>query len=165
MKPTPTASATAWRATATPWLSFSVITTPPAPSSQIATAATAQPIDACGFAATATNGLPSASAAQGKRTFRWAFNAAETGFDPAQISDVYSRVIASNIFEAPLTYDFLARPMKLKPRAAAALPEIKEPALVFEFGQRPEAIRRDGSRVTGRLHGDAKLADAIEALL
>ncbi|MDQ3188128.1 MAG: ABC transporter substrate-binding protein, partial [Pseudomonadota bacterium] len=59
-----------------------------------------------------------------QKVFRWAFNAAETGFDPAQISDLYSNYVVANIFEAPLQYDFLARPAVLKPRTAAAMPEI-----------------------------------------
>ena len=78
------------------------------------------------LAATAATGLPSPSAAQGKRTFRWAFNAAETGFDPAQISDLYSNYVVSNVFEAPLQYDYLARPAIIKPRTAAAMPEIAD---------------------------------------
>jgi ABC-type transport system substrate-binding protein len=73
-------------------------------------------------AATAV-GLPSSGAAQGKRTFRWAFNAAETGFDPAQISDLYSNYVVSNVFEPPLQYDFLARPAVIKPRTAVELPD------------------------------------------
>ncbi len=57
--------------------------------------------------------------AAGPKTFRWAFVAAETGFDPAQISDLYSNYVVANIFEAPLQYDYLARPAKIKPRTAA----------------------------------------------
>jgi hypothetical protein len=41
---------------------------------------------------------------------------------------------------------------------AEPLPEIKEPLWRTDFGGYVEAIRRDGSRVKGRLHGDAKLA-------
>ena len=52
----------------------------------------------------------SAAAQAPKKVLRYAFPVAETGFDPAQISDLYSRTVASNIFEAPLTYDYLARP-------------------------------------------------------
>jgi ABC-type oligopeptide transport system substrate-binding subunit len=44
------------------------------------------------------------------KVLRYAFPIAETGFDPAQISDLYSRTVAANIFETPLTFDYLARP-------------------------------------------------------
>ena len=71
------------------------------------------------------------------KVLRYAFQIAETGFDPAQISDLYSRVIASNIFEAPLTYDFLARPAKLVPQTAAALPEASNEFRRWVFRIRP----------------------------
>jgi ABC-type transport system substrate-binding protein len=72
-----------------------------------------------------------------KKVLRYAFPVAETGFDPAQISDLYSRTVAANIFEAPLTYDFLARPAKVKPQTAAALPEISDDFKRFVFRIRP----------------------------
>jgi ABC-type transport system substrate-binding protein len=58
------------------------------------------------------------------KTLRYAFRVAETGFDPAQTTDIYSATINANIFEAPLTYDYLARPAKVKPQTAAAMPEM-----------------------------------------
>lgn len=58
------------------------------------------------------------------KVLRYAFRVAETGFDPAQVNDLYSSTINSNIFDAPLTYDFLARPAKVVPNTAEALPEI-----------------------------------------
>ena len=57
------------------------------------------------------------------KVLRYAFPIAETGFDPAQVSDLYSSVINANIFEAPLAYDYLARPVVVKPQTAAAMPE------------------------------------------
>ncbi|MDQ6679766.1 MAG: ABC transporter substrate-binding protein, partial [Pseudomonadota bacterium] len=50
--------------------------------------------------------------------------AAETGFDPAQLSDLYSLTITSHIFEALYRYDPLALPLKIVPLTAAALPEV-----------------------------------------
>ena len=37
------------------------------------------------------------------KVFRYAFPIAETGFDPPQLSDLYSRIVTSNIFEALYT--------------------------------------------------------------
>lgn len=62
-------------------------------------------------------------AAASPKTLRFAFAIAETGFDPAQVSDIYSRTVVANIFESPLTYDYLARPAKIVPLTAAAMPE------------------------------------------
>ena len=61
--------------------------------------------------------------ATGLRTLRVAFPAAETGFDPARISDLYSRIVTGHIFDGLYRYDYLARPFLVKPNAAQALPE------------------------------------------
>ena len=43
---------------------------------------------------------PAAAQQAPQKVLRYAFPVAETGFDPAQISDLYSRTVAANIFEA-----------------------------------------------------------------
>ena len=52
---------------------------------------------------------------------RYAFPVAETGFDPAQISDLYSHTITANIFESLYRYDYAARPAKIVPNIATAM--------------------------------------------
>ncbi len=47
----------------------------------------------------------------------------ETGFDPARVGDARSFQIIAHIFEPLLQYDPLARPAKLRPATAAAMPE------------------------------------------
>jgi len=74
---------------------------------------------------------PDAGAQQ--KVLRYAFPIAETGFDPAQISDLYSRTVAANIFEAPLTYDPLARPVRVVPQTAEALPEVSADFRTWTF--------------------------------
>ena len=49
-------------------------------------------------------------------------SASETGFDPARINDAPSFLILSHIFEPLLGFDPLARPVKLRPRTALAMP-------------------------------------------
>jgi ABC-type transport system substrate-binding protein len=68
--------------------------------------------------------LPVGAAQQ--KVLRVPFIVAETNFDPAFISDLYSATVIDEIIEAPLTYDFLARPMKLKPATADGMPEITD---------------------------------------
>ena len=63
-------------------------------------------------------------AAQPLKVLRYAFPIAETGFDPAQISDLYSRTVAGGFFDAPLEYEYLARPVRARPNTAAAMPEV-----------------------------------------
>jgi ABC-type transport system substrate-binding protein len=67
-----------------------------------------------------------APAPGGKVVFRYAFRVAETGFDPAKISDLYSRTITPHIFEGLFFFDHLARPAKIRPLTAAAMPEVSE---------------------------------------
>jgi len=69
-------------------------------------------------------GAPASAPAQQQKVLRYAFLIAETGFDPAQITDLYSRTITPHIFEALYQYDYLARPFKVQPLTAAALPEV-----------------------------------------
>ena len=78
-----------------------------------------------------------APAAPAPKTLRLAFASAENGFDPAQISDTVSASLVSSLFEAPLTYDFLARPVRLRPQAAEALPEVNADHTRFVFRIRP----------------------------
>ena len=71
---------------------------------------------------------PPASWAQGTepKVLRYAFRVAETGFDPAQINDLYSRIITAHIFEGLYTYDHLARPAKVKPNTADGMPVVTD---------------------------------------
>ena len=50
-----------------------------------------------------------------QKVLRVPFIIAETNFDPAFVADLYSNSVCEEIFESPLTYDFLARPAKLRP--------------------------------------------------
>ena len=67
---------------------------------------------------------PEAAAAAGKKVLHIAFPVAETGFDPPQLSDLYSRTVTPHIFEALYRYDHLARPVKVRPLTAEAMPEV-----------------------------------------
>jgi ABC-type transport system substrate-binding protein len=83
--------------------------------------------------------VPSGAAAamDGKKILRVAFNTAETGFDPVQLSDLYSRTITPHIFEGLYTYDHLARPAKIVPLTAVALPEVSPDFKVWTVRIKP----------------------------
>lgn len=74
-----------------------------------------------------------AAAPTTEKIFRYAFQVAETGFDPAQTSDLYSATVEANLFDAPYKYDYLARPVKVRPNLAEALPEISDNFRTFTF--------------------------------
>ena len=52
-----------------------------------------------GLAGATNAGTSEPATAAELKVLRYAFPVAESGFDPAQISDLYSRVIAANIFD------------------------------------------------------------------
>ncbi len=86
----------------------------------------------------------------GPKTFRWAINFAETGFDPAQISDLASNYIVANIFEAPLQYDPLARPALIEPRTAAGMPDISPDFRTITVRIRPGIYFQDDPAFKGK---------------
>jgi ABC-type transport system substrate-binding protein len=104
--------------------------------------------------AAATLAPPFAARAQGNRAgekvLRYAFRVAETGFDPAQVNDLYSSNVNANIFDAPLRYDFLARPAKIVPNTAVALPEISADYTTLTFRIRPGIYFQDHPAFKGR---------------
>jgi ABC-type transport system substrate-binding protein len=69
-------------------------------------------------------GLAPVDAADLRKTVRAVFPVAETGFDPQAISDLYSAEVMRGIFEPLYEYEYLARPYRLAPLVAEALPEI-----------------------------------------
>jgi ABC-type transport system substrate-binding protein len=74
-----------------------------------------------------------APAADPAKVYRTAFPAAETGFDPVRVSDLYSNTVNEAIFERLLTYDYLARPAKLVPMVAEAMPEVSDNGRTYVF--------------------------------
>ena len=79
---------------------------------------------------------PLAAEAQ-KKVLRFAFRTAETGFDPQKIDDRYSVGVCENLFEPLLTYDYLARPVKLVPLVAEAIPAPEENGTRYTFRIKP----------------------------
>ena len=84
------------------------------------------------------------------RVLRYAFPVAETGFDPAQVADLYSKTVVANIFEAPLAYDPLARPVRLVPQTAAAMPEVSADHTRFVVTLQPGIFFADDPAFGGR---------------
>jgi oligopeptide transport system substrate-binding protein len=70
---------------------------------------------------------------EGRKVLRITFQAAETSFDPARISDYYSGTVIEAIFEPLLTYDYLARPARLVPNTAESMPEVSDGGRTWTF--------------------------------
>ncbi len=52
--------------------------------------------------------------------------APENGLDPAVASDLSSLAITDNLFESPLRYQYLARPLALQGNTSVGLPEVRD---------------------------------------
>jgi len=84
------------------------------------------------------------------RTLRVCFLAPEPGFDPAQVQDQHSITVNSHIFDAPLRYDFLARPVKLIPNTAASMPDVSEDFRAFTVRLTPGIFFQDDAAFGGK---------------
>jgi len=71
------------------------------------------------------------------KTLRVTFPIAETGFDPHATSDYYSSHVERAIFDSLYTFDYLARPHKIIPKTAAAMPEISADGRTWTIRIRP----------------------------
>ncbi|HET7135810.1 MAG TPA: ABC transporter substrate-binding protein, partial [Casimicrobiaceae bacterium] len=60
------------------------------------------------------------------KTLRVAFPIAETGFDPQAAGDAYSNYVNRAIFDPLYRYDYLARPFRIVPNTATALPQVSD---------------------------------------
>jgi len=82
-------------------------------------------------------GQPAPADGRPRKVLRYAFEVAETSLDPVRLNDLYSRTITPHIFEGLYHYDHLARPVKIKPLTAAAMPQVSEDFRVWTVKLQP----------------------------
>src|SRR5690349_2116967 len=85
-----------------------------------------------------------------KKTLRVAFLIAETGFDPQASSDLYSNYVNRVIFDPLYRYDYLARPHKIVPNTAAALPEASKDGTEWTIRVKPGTYFNDDPAFKGK---------------
>ncbi len=71
------------------------------------------------------------------KTLRVAFPIAENGFDPQAAYDSYSFYVIGGIFDPLYVYDYFARPVRMVPNTAAALPEVTDQGRTYTIKVRP----------------------------
>ncbi len=101
-------------------------------------------------AGAATQDAAQNAALAGQRVLRYAFQIAETGFDPAQLSDIYSRTVTAHVFEAFYTYDHLARPPRVVPVVAVGMPQISADFRVWTVKIQPGIFFADDPAFKGQ---------------
>jgi ABC-type transport system substrate-binding protein len=84
------------------------------------------------------------------KVLRVSFRVAETGFDPAQIADIYSRTVTPHIFEALYQYDPLARPSRVRPLTADGMPVHSDDFRTWTVKIRPGIFFADDPAFKGR---------------
>ncbi len=94
--------------------------------------------------------LAAPAAAQEPRVLRYAFPAAETGFDPAQINDLYSRIVTAHIFDGLYKYDHLARPVVIRPNVADGMPVASDDFRTWTVKIRPGIYFADDPAFKGK---------------
>jgi len=85
-----------------------------------------------------------------RKVLRMAMNTAEAGFDPPRVGDATSIMVCAHIFEPPLAWDPLARPVKLVARTVEALPEASENHTRWVFTVRRGILFADDPVFQGR---------------
>ena len=91
-----------------------------------------------------------AHAADPNKVLRVAFNAPETGFDPAKVNDVYSLGVIENINEPLMIYGYLEEPLKLRPNTISAMPEFSDGGKVITFHIKPGIYFADDPAFKGK---------------
>lgn len=80
-----------------------------------------------------TAGAHAASPADPNKVVHVAYDAADDGFDLVKTQNAYSIRVGQAIFETLISYDYLARPAKLVPRVAEAMPEVADGGKTYTF--------------------------------
>ena len=88
--------------------------------------------------------------ASAAKVLRHQLDVAETSADPHRISDIYSNMVVSAIFETPLDYDYLARPLKLRPQTLAAMPEVSADGKTYTMRVKPGIYFNDDAAFNGK---------------
>jgi ABC-type transport system substrate-binding protein len=92
-----------------------------------------------------------ATSAPGSKTLHLAIASPETVLDPVQTnSDSNTSILLANILEAPLTFDYLARPVQLALCTAAAMPEVSADGRVFTVRLKPGIFFADDPAFKGK---------------
>jgi len=95
---------------------------------------------------------------------RYGVTANIRGFDPVKAGDVDSAVAISRIYEGLLQYSYLARPYRVEPNLAEALPDISPDGLVYTFKIRKGIYYQDDACFPGGKGRELEAADFVYSI-
>jgi ABC-type transport system substrate-binding protein len=93
---------------------------------------------------------PAAAAAAAPKVLRYAMVSDATSLDPVAYTDIYSAEVVGSIIEPLFRYDYLARPVRLRPQLAAALPEASADWREYTIRLRPGVYYADDPAFDGK---------------
>ena len=105
---------------------------------------------ACSAAVSVAADAPAPAPAPALKVIRYAFLIAESTFDPAQISDLYSNTVVAGLFDAPLEFEFLAKPARMRPNTLVAMPEVADEFKTYTFKIKPGIYFADDAAFKGQ---------------
>lgn len=73
----------------------------------------------------------------GGKVFSYSMASAPTSLDPARASTVYANQMVQVLYDSLYVYKYLQRPYELKPRLAAAMPEVSDDGLTYTIRLKP----------------------------
>ncbi|MBS0326534.1 MAG: hypothetical protein JSS46_08320 [Proteobacteria bacterium] len=129
----------------------------------IAAPGVAADADAASAAAAAASAAPATASAAAPATLHVAFPIAETGFDPQAAGDIYSNYVNRAIFDCLYRYAYLARPYRVVPNTAAAMPEISADGKTWTIRIRPGIYFADDPAFKGKRR-ELTAADYVYAI-
>jgi ABC-type transport system substrate-binding protein len=94
--------------------------------------------------------ITGAAGAAVPKVLRYAVEEHATSLDPSGFADIYSDEVAGSIFEPLYRFDYLARPVKVRPELAAALPEASADQREFIVRLKPGIFFTDDPAFGGK---------------
>jgi ABC-type transport system substrate-binding protein len=104
-----------------------------------------------------------ATAGATPKVLRYALLSDATSLDPVASSDIYSQEVVGSIVEPLYRFDFLARPVKVRPQLAAALPEASADFRQYTIRLQPGVFYADDPAFQGRPR-EVLAADVVYAV-
>jgi ABC-type transport system substrate-binding protein len=106
----------------------------------------------------------SASSPSNVKTFHYAMRSSPGSLDPARASTVTANEMVQALYDSLYVYKYLQRPYELKPRLAAAMPEISEDGLTYTIRLKPGIRFVDNPAFPGGLGREVVAEDFVYAL-
>ncbi len=101
------------------------------------------------------------SAEVGKKVFHFAVRSQIASFDPVHASDEGTSIAQALVYEPLLQYDYLERPLVLRPLLLAAMPEVSEDQLEYTFTLAPDARFADHEAFAGGVGRTVTSTDVV----